>query len=167
MIPKTWASGAGMHAAPLVSEPFRAQLPKAIKVPVFGQQSIDSVFAAERCDLGVEHQIPNCVPLSDAFGEELRIAGGGAQDHCARRSKRPSPRLRCFVSRVRRVEEPGVGQDTEEFTRAEHREGLASRRLGKCCRTGAVGPVQWHFRPVGVHENIGVDGDQSRPSIIS
>lgn len=86
MIPKNCASGAEMRAALLVSESFRAQLPEAIKVPVFGQQSISLVFAAERCGLGVEHQFPNCVPLSDAFGEALRIASVGARGHCAPRS---------------------------------------------------------------------------------
>ena len=57
-----------MHAALLVSEPFRAQLPEPIEVPVFGQVAIDLVFAAERYDQGVEYQISNCVPLSDGFG---------------------------------------------------------------------------------------------------
>lgn len=112
-----------MHAALVVSEPFRAQLPEPIEVPVFGQGAIDPAFAAERYDQGVEQQVSNCAPLSDGFGEELRIAGSRAQDRCARRNKQAGQRLRCFVSAVRRVEEPEVGEDTEEFARAEHGDG--------------------------------------------
>lgn len=41
MIPRTWTSGIGMHAALLVAEPFHAQLPEAIEVPVFGHEAID------------------------------------------------------------------------------------------------------------------------------
>ena len=151
-----------MHAALLVAEPFRAQLPGAVKVPVLGQEAIDPVFAAERYGLGVEHQISNCVPLSGGFGEgpgHRTIALGEAS---SRVNASDASSAECGG-----LKSLGWIRTRRNSARQNTGNGPASLRIGTCCQPCAGGPVQWQFRRVGVHENIGVDGDRSRSSISS
>jgi hypothetical protein len=125
------------------------------------------VLETDGCDLSVEYQISPGVGLAQALPEQIEETGSGVeQAQGGTRGEALHSRERLFQGR-RRIEEAPMGDHPYELADAEdwQRPWLSALRQRRQARQG--GGVQSGLAAVGVDENIGVYGDQDRPSMSS
>lgn len=149
------------------AEPDRLDPGEAVEVTIQGEQLPRAVLPADGDDLGIEDQVAACLGVPESRGEELEEpltrredAAGGTLDETIERREGP-------IDRARRIEEPRMGDDHYELDGAEDGESPGLRPLGKLPEPRPGCHVKVQLFTVSVDEDVGVDGDQPRPSIRS
>jgi len=125
------------------------------------------VLEADSGDLRVEGEVAACVAREHAFGEEPCEARTRREDPHRRARREPIERCYGFLERRGPSEDPGVGDHPNEFAKAEDGEPPRHVAFGERGEARQRGGVMLALAPMAVDENVGIDGDQRRPSITS
>lgn len=137
---------------------------EASEADVLGEDRVDPVLGAHRGDLGVEAVVAAGADLAEQLDEEPPVpvagteqagdrAGEHAVDHAHRRRQVGG-----------RVEHAGVGHDADELAHDEHRDAERSSAFGQVDHLGEGRVVLLGLSPVGVDQDVGVEGDQGERS---
>ena len=138
-----------------------------MEIAVLGEDPVDAVFPAHRDNLRIEDEVAAGVGRTEALGEEPRVPPARVEDAQGRAGKEPLKGPQRFLQGGGRIEEARVCDDPDELADCEDRQGSRDGGFREMADPPARPFVQGHPPPVGVDQDVGVDGDQDRSSVRS
>ena len=160
-------AGDGLVGYAVSSESQNLEVAEAIKVAILGQQPSDARFATERDDLRVEDEISESFCFLRRCHEKTDKALAGLEHEQARGSQHALEGLACLVNGERRIEDAAVRYDAEKLSETEHWDRPAFIVLCEVAEPLLRRSMLWQLFPMRVDQDVGVDGDHSRPSMRS
>ena len=101
---------------------YRLQGPKSLEVAVVGQYPGDTLSPADGGDLCIEDEVAECVGFLENGLEPVQKLFFRIRDGAGWRPKQVFDEFHAIERRRRRIEDAPVGDDTQEFRNAEHRQ---------------------------------------------
>lgn len=139
-----------------------------MEVLVLGEDGRGSMLQAHGRDLRVEDEVASNVPFLDEPSKEREEPSTGEQDACARAGQKEVDRTHRLRTGRRASERSQLVRDnTEELPDREDRNAPGRGPFRELGESGSRALVLRRFGVIGVYEDVGVDGDQPRPSMRS